>query len=109
GRFQVAFTEDLRDAVWPYLAENLDVFDAALGVSTESVEKLDRATTIGILKLLPATPARFFAPLLDVATGVTQAGRADARALLGEQPEVGGRLISLLGDSHQTIHTNTTK
>jgi hypothetical protein len=106
---QVALAGHPPDAVWPYLAENLDVFDAALGVSAESVNRPDRVAAIRMLTLLPATPGRFFAPLLEAATGVTRAGRAEARALLGDQPEVGQRLISLLSDSRQAVRAGAAE
>jgi uncharacterized protein DUF4132 len=96
-------------AAWPYLAENLDVFDEAFGLKPETGVKLNRAAAIRVLTLLPATPARFFAPLLEAATGVSRDGRAEARALLGDRPEVTRRLIALLDDSRQALRAGAAE
>jgi hypothetical protein len=96
-------------AAWPYLAENLDVFDEALGIKPEGEVRLSRAAAIQVMTLLPATPARFFAPLLETATQTSRAGRAEARALLGDRPEVARRLISLLDDSRQALRAGAAE
>ena len=96
-------------AAWPYLAENLDVFDEALGIKPPGEVRLNRASAIQVLTLLPATPARFFAPLLETATQTSRAGRAEARALLGDRPEVTRRLITLLDDSRQALRAGAAE
>jgi HEAT repeat protein len=103
------FADLPQHAAWPYLAENLDVFDEALGLKPEGAVKLDRAAAIRVLTALPATPARFFAPLLEAATGVSRDGRAEARALLGDRPEVTRRLIALLDDSRQALRAGAAE
>ena len=103
------FDQFPKDAAWPYLAENLGVFDEALGVKPQGPVKLDRAAAIGLLALLPATPARYFAPLLEAATGPTKAGRAEARAMLSDRPEVEQRLIALLDDSRQVVRAGAAE
>jgi hypothetical protein len=92
-----------REALWPYLAENLQVFDEAFGLVTSPGVKYDRAATVRALSLLPATPDRYFAPLLEIATGETKSGRNEARAMLAAAPEVEARLIALLDDTRQSI------
>jgi HEAT repeat protein len=98
-----------RDAVWPYLAENLDVFDEALGLKPQGQVRLDRAAAICMLALLPVAPVRYFAPLLEAATGTTKAGRAEARAMLGGRAEVEPRLIALLEDSRQAVRAGAAE
>jgi hypothetical protein len=85
------------------LAENLDVFDEAFGLAAPGDVKMDRAIAVQALTLLPATPARYFAPLLEIATGETKNGRAEARAMLRDAPEVEARLVALLDDTRQAI------
>jgi HEAT repeat protein len=104
-----SFLELPPHAAWPYLAENLGVFDEAFGHKPESGVKLDRVAAIRVLTLLPATPARYFAPLLETATGVSRAGRAESRALLGDRPEVARRLVALLDDSRQALRAGAAE
>jgi HEAT repeat protein len=96
-------------AVWPYLAENLDVFDEALGLKPQGQVILDRAAAIWMLTFLPATPARYFVPLLEAATSETKAGRAEARALLSGAPDVEKRLVELLDDSRQSVRAGAAE
>jgi hypothetical protein len=98
-----------RDAVWPYLAENLDVFDEAFGLKPQGQVRLNRITAIEMLSLLPVAPARYFAPLLEAATGTTKAGRAEARAMLGGRAEVEQRLVALLEDSRQAVRAGAAE
>jgi len=109
GYGHTGFADVPPHAAWPYLAENLDVFDEAFGLKPETGVKLNRAAAIRVLTLLPATPARFFAPLLEAATGVSRDGRAEARALLGDRPEVTRRLIALLDDSRQALRAGAAE
>jgi len=90
-----------RQALWPYLAENLQVFDEAFGLAAPTAVKLDRTAAVRTLALLPATPARYLSPLLEVATGDSRNGRAEARAMLSNAPDVEARLLSLLDDTRQ--------
>ena len=91
------------DAVWPYLADNFDVLDEALGVRASEFGGLGHVIAIGYLARMPKTPMRYFAPLLEIATGERKAGKAEARALLNDVPQVTDRLITLLTDSRQAI------
>jgi HEAT repeat protein len=96
-------------AVWPYLAQNLDVFDEAFGMKPLGAVKLERAAAISLLNLLPAAPARYVPALLETATGTTKAGRAEARAMLQGRPEVEPRLLALLGDSRQAARAGAAE
>jgi hypothetical protein len=108
--FEVTTVANLpKNTVWPYLAENLDVFDEAFGLKPQGEVSLDRASAVRMLAMMPATPARYFAPLLEVATGESKAGRAEARAMLGSAPEVEARLVALLDDSRQAIRAGAAE
>ncbi|WP_299719207.1 DUF4132 domain-containing protein [uncultured Tateyamaria sp.] len=96
--------ETLPDAaLWPYIADNFDVMDIAMGVSASTEEKLSQIMAIRFLGSFPKTPMRYFVPLLEIATGERKSGKAEARALLADVPEVTDRLITLLKDSRQVI------
>ncbi|MCK0097303.1 DUF4132 domain-containing protein [Yoonia sp. F2084L] len=90
-------------ALWPYIADNFDVMDHAMGVSANTDGKLSQTMAIRFLAALPKTPMRYFVPLLEVATGERKTGKAEARALLADVPQVTDRLITLLKDSRQVI------
>lgn len=92
-----------RQAMWPYLASNLDVLDEALALKAHGDVRLNKTAAVRALTLLPAPPERYFAPLLEIATGETKHGRAEARSMLNSAPEVEARLIALLDDSRQAI------
>jgi HEAT repeat protein len=98
-----------RQAVWPYLSENLDAFDEAFGLKPPGGAPLDRVKAIRMLKLLPATPARYFGALLETATGSSRAGRAEAREMLAKAPDVEQRLLALLDDSRQAIRAGAAE
>ncbi len=90
-------------ALWPFIADNLDVMDQAMGVSANTEEQLSQTMAIRLLASLPKTPMRYFASLLEVATGERKTGKQEARALLEDIPQVTDRLITLLKDSRQVI------
>ncbi len=90
-------------ALWPYIADNFDIMDHAMGLSANTEEKLSQTMAIRFLAALPKTPMRYFGPLLEVATGERKTGKAEARALLAGIPQVTDRLITLLKDSRQVI------
>jgi HEAT repeat protein len=98
-----------REALWPYLAENQTVFDEALGLAATTGVALDRVAAIRALTLLPATPARYYAPLLEVGTGESKAARQEARALLADAPGVEDRLIAMLDDSRQGVRAGVAQ
>ncbi|MEL6198377.1 MAG: hypothetical protein AAFT19_11050, partial [Pseudomonadota bacterium] len=78
-------------ALWPYVAERLDVIDEALGLAAQTLQRLDRAAAARYLTVLPKTPQRYVGPLLQMAVGEAKGGRAEARALLADLPDLEGR------------------
>jgi hypothetical protein len=90
-------------ALWPYIADNFDVIDHAMGVSASTDVKLSQIMAIRFLGSLPKTPMRYFVPLLEIATGERKTGKDEARALLADVPQVTDRLMTLLQDSRQVI------
>ena len=94
-------------ALWPYLAQNLDVFDEAFGLKPQNKVKVGRIEAIQMLTAFPQTPLRFFGPLLEAATGVTKAGRQESRDMLQDVEDVDARLVTLLQDTRQAIRAGT--
>lgn len=90
-------------SVWPYIASNLAVYDEAFGLAPATHIKLDRLAGVQLLQSLPSPPRRYFAPLLEVATGETKAGRTQARQMLKDAPGVDERIVALLDDSRQAV------
>lgn len=90
-------------ALWPYVAERLDVIDEALGLSAQPVQRLGRTAAVRSLAVLPKTPQRYVGVLLQMAVGEAKGGRAEARALLADLPDLEARLITLLSDGHQAV------
>lgn len=98
------------EASWPYIAENLNVLDEAFGLKPiEGDMTYSALQAVRMLERLPAVPARYFNALLEIATGTKKSGRAEARKLLSEVPEVDERLIQLLDDSRQAIRAGAAE
>lgn len=97
------------EAFWPYIAGNFNVLDEAFGLGASGESRLSKLAAIRALQCLPATPARYFRPLLDIATGTTKAGRAEARALLQAAPRVEEHIIALLDDSRQAVRAGAAE
>ncbi|MDX8350247.1 DUF4132 domain-containing protein [Cognatiyoonia sp. IB215446] len=95
-------------ALWPYVAENLNVLDEAFGSGANAVA-LSRVGAVSCIAALPKVPLRCLGPLLDIATGEKKAGKAEARKLLSDVPEVLDRLIALLDDSRQAIRAGSAE
>ncbi|MEM8590955.1 MAG: DUF4132 domain-containing protein [Pseudomonadota bacterium] len=98
-----------REALWPYLAENLDTLAHAFDAGSGDIETLDRVRGIQCLAALPKVPMRFLGPLLDVATGARKAGKLEARALLTDVAEVDDRLKALLDDTRQAVRAGAAE
>lgn len=99
-----------KDVVWPYLAEHLALFDEAFGlVPCSTGAPLDLPAAIELLALLPAVPARCYAPLLEIGAGERKAGRAQARKLLGDAPGLEEHLVTLLDDSRQEVRAGAAE
>jgi hypothetical protein len=86
-------------ATWPLLAANLHVIEDAFSTAPKVFKTQSRRNSITWLKLLPATPQRFLAPLLAIATSPKRESRAEARALLADAPGIDDHLIGLLQDA----------
>lgn len=97
------------EALWPYVAEQFDVLDEAFGLRPQNDEKLGKVGAIRYLQSLPKTPMRYFGPLLEIATGVSKAGRAEARKMLVGIDGVEERLIALLDDSRQAVRAGSAE
>lgn len=91
--------EFAREGVWPMVAANLHVIEDAFSTAPKVFRNQSRRNSILWLGLLPATPQRFLAPLLAIATSPKRESRAEARALLAEAPGIDAHLIDLLQDS----------
>lgn len=93
------------DAVWPWLAENMEVFDEALGLrpATTSIP-LSRA--LAALAILPAVPQRYFPRLLEIAVSEKRPLRLQAMALLREAKDLPARIAALLDDKRQPVRIN---
>ncbi len=97
------------NALWPYLAQNLDVIDEAFGLKPQNGVKLSRVGAIRVLYRLPKPPARYFGQLLEAATGETKSGRAEARAMLADAPGVEQHILALLNDSRQAVRAGAAE
>ncbi|MFK7889016.1 MAG: DUF4132 domain-containing protein [Gammaproteobacteria bacterium] len=100
---------EVKDSVWPYIAEKLKVYDEAFGLAPPAHGKLDRLMGVLMMQSLPMAPRRYFAPLLEAATGETKGGRAEARKMLQQANGVGERIIALLDDSRQMIRAGAAQ
>ncbi len=98
-----------RDALWPLLAESFDVIDEAFGLRTAGEPAPRKLRAIQFLRLLPKTPQRYYGPLLEVATGTTKSGRAEARAMLEGAPGLEERAIALLHDTRQDVRAGAAE
>ena len=98
-----------KEALWPLLAENLDVLDHALGTGGPDDIALDPLRAVTCLGTMPKVPLRALGPLLSIATGERKTGRAEARALLKDVPQVDDRLVTLLDDSRQAVRASTAE
>lgn len=96
-------TDYPRDFVWPLVAANLEVIAAALGAPSELWPKLSRREALQALALLPATPRRFFGPLMEIAASPLREDREAARALLEAAPGVDERLLGMLKETRSEL------
>ncbi|MBM7070292.1 DUF4132 domain-containing protein [Actibacterium sp. 188UL27-1] len=95
--------------LWRFVASNFAVLDEALGIAAAPDIGLDRTLAIRMLNVLPKTPLRYIDPLLEVATGTTKGGRAEARSMLADAPGVTDRLIDLLSDGRQAARAGAAE
>ncbi len=97
------------EAFWPYVASNFEIIDEAFGMRPQGINKLSRTSAIRVLHRLPQAPARYFGALLEAATGETKAGRAEARHMLRDAPNVTEHIVKLLNDSRQAIRAGAAE
>ena len=93
------------DAVWPWLADNMEVFDEAFGLRPAAFAlPLDRA--MKLLAMLPATPQRYLPRLAEIAVAEKQHLRGQAKALLRNAKDLDKRIEGLLDDKRQPVRIN---
>jgi len=98
-----------REVVWPYVATHLHVLDEAFGLTASERGGFDRLQTLAALRLLPAMPARFLGPLLEIATGPSRTGREEARRMLAGAPGIDARFVTLLDDTRQAVRAGAAE
>ena len=102
-----------QEALWPYFAENLEAFDRALGllpwVREARHNKPSLSRTLEALQLLPKTPQRYLAPLLQLAASGGIRYRQTARDLLKDAPAIDDHIIKLLGDKKQEVRSGAAE
>lgn len=93
------------EAVWPWLAENMEVFDEAFGLRPAPFAlPVDRA--MKALALLPATPRRYLPRLAEIAVAEKRPLRLLAMALLRDAKDLPARIEALLDDKRQPVRIN---
>lgn len=103
----VGISEDLSaQAIWPYLAAHFDVLDQALG-QVAAIDFLEPPTmnALGLLRLFPKLPARYFSTVLTHALSSKKTINKPARALLLDIDGIEQRLLPFLADSKQDIRS----
>lgn len=93
------------DAVWPWLADTMEVFDEALGLRpAPRPVPLDR--TLTVLAMLPAVPQRYLPRLTEIAVAEKRPLRLQAMALLRAATDLPKRIEPLLDDKRQPVRIN---
>jgi Domain of unknown function (DUF4132) len=93
------------DALWPCLAENMEVFDEALGLRPATTTMLlDRV--MAVMAMLPAVPQRYLPRLLEIAVTEKRPLRLQAMALLRDAKDLPARIAALLDDKRQPVRIN---
>lgn len=93
------------DAVWPWLAENMAVFDEAFGLRPATLT-LPLNQAMRALAMLPATPQRYLPRLVEIAVAEKRPLRLLAMALLREAKDLPQRIEALLDDKRQPVRIN---
>ncbi len=93
------------ESVWPWIASNIDVFDEIFGLKPTD-RPLPLARGMEALEMLPQTPQRYFAKLLDIAVSEKRPLRRRAMALLRDARDLALRLDALLDDKRQQVRSN---
>ncbi len=93
------------DALWPWLAESLEVLDEAFGLApAKTAIPLDRA--MRVLAMLPAVPQRYLPRLTEIAVTEKRHLRLQAMELLREAKDLDKRIEALLDDKRQPVRVN---
>jgi hypothetical protein len=92
-------------ALWPCLAENMEVFDEAFGLRPATTTMLlDRV--MAVLAMLPAVPQRYLPRLTEIAVSEKRPLRLQAMALQREAKDLPKRIEALLDDKRQPVRIN---
>ncbi|GKQ50478.1 DUF4132 domain-containing protein [Bradyrhizobium sp. Ce-3] len=104
-------SEDLpAQAIWPYLAAHFDVLDQALGqVAATDFREPPILNALGLLRLFPKLPARYFNTVLTHALSSKKSLNKPARALLLEIDGIEQRLVPFLSDSKQDVRSGVAE
>lgn len=93
------------DAVWPWLADSMEVLDEALGLApAKGPIPLERA--LRVLALLPAVPQRYLPRLTEIAVAEKRHLRLLAMELLRDAKDLAKRIEALLDDKRQPVRIN---
>ena len=93
------------DAVWPWLADSMEVLDEALGLApAKGPIPLERA--LRVLALLPAVPQRYLPRLTEIAVAEKRHLRLLAMDLLRDTKDLPARIEVLLDDKRQPVRIN---
>lgn len=109
GERPATYQSPLKDlpeqAVWPWLAENLSVFDEALGLKP-APKPIPLGRVIAALELLPAVPQRYLPKLLELAVSEKRPLRRRIMALVRPASDLEQRVTALLDDARQQVRVN---
>ncbi|MDQ3625314.1 MAG: hypothetical protein M3463_23015, partial [Verrucomicrobiota bacterium] len=90
--------------VWPYWAEHLDLLGEYFQpVSDDWRASYWRSNALEVLAFFPHPPARFLAPLWELALGTTKTHRLSAQKSLERAPDRCARITAALGSGHAEI------
>ena len=103
GRSELLNHDLTSAAFWPYFAQNMDALSEAFGLKPLTGVPLSKLAALKAVSHFPKTPMRFFAPVLEIATGSSTKGRDLAKQLLEDVEGIDERLISLLDDGRQSV------
>lgn len=93
------------DAVWPWLAESMEVLDEAFGLApAKTAIPLERA--MRVLALFPAVPQRYLPRLTEIAVAEKRHLRLLAMELLRDTKDLPTRIEALLDDKRQPVRIN---
>lgn len=105
GTYETPLKELPAEAVWPWLAENLEILDEAFGLQPSSTPfPVERG--VALLELLPAVPQRYLPKLLEIAVAEKRWLRRRVMALLRNARALDQRVEALLDDARQQVRAS---